>query len=541
MTLRLCQVPGPPAFPGAPGVAALLADCDGRGRHVPYPASREGLAAAAAEIGGAQFPRSEVADLLAAYQEEIGAPRAARDQAHRLRMPGCLAVVAGQQPGVAGGPLLVLYKALTAVALAREAEDLLGVPVVPLFWNASEDHDLAEMSLGAAPGPGGRLQAFRADLSAWEGGPAEAIGPHPVWQEPARAWLDGLAAGVYAPRPSEGWSAWTSRILAEELGPEGLVILEPRLLRPLAGPLFRRALAQAGRVAALLEESGRERPEGARAFPPQEGPLLFLLDQGRRRRILAEGDGFRPKGGGHVQAEVLLAAAAAEPERFSAHGALRPVVQNVLLPVVAQVLGPGELAYHVELLRFHASEFGAGRRMPLLWPRLSATVLDRRGRTAMERLGLSGAELFEPLEALKGLVAGRAGPAGGEEGLAARVRALGAEAAARLEALGPRLLALDPTLAVPVAKTAANLVRPAALLAEKVAAAEARVRGQEPEALERLHAWVHPGGRPQERVFSLAPFLAWWGAGSCRTLLSGLDLRGGRHCMLCAGVEEQGS
>jgi len=53
-------------------------------------------------------------------------------------------VTTGQQPGLFGGPLYSVYKALTAVRLARTLEELLGAPVLPLFWVASEDHDWDE-------------------------------------------------------------------------------------------------------------------------------------------------------------------------------------------------------------------------------------------------------------------------------------------------------------------------------------------------------------------------------------------------------------
>ncbi|MDH3224051.1 MAG: bacillithiol biosynthesis cysteine-adding enzyme BshC, partial [Gemmatimonadota bacterium] len=53
-------------------------------------------------------------------------------------------VTTGQQPGLFGGPLYSLYKALTAVRLAETLEHELGKPVMPLFWVASDDHDWAE-------------------------------------------------------------------------------------------------------------------------------------------------------------------------------------------------------------------------------------------------------------------------------------------------------------------------------------------------------------------------------------------------------------
>jgi uncharacterized protein YllA (UPF0747 family) len=59
--------------------------------------------------------------------------------------PGTIVVVAGQQPGLFGGPLYTMYKLLTAASLAREIQSATGVTVVPIFWIASDDHDFEEL------------------------------------------------------------------------------------------------------------------------------------------------------------------------------------------------------------------------------------------------------------------------------------------------------------------------------------------------------------------------------------------------------------
>src|SRR5580658_5411742 len=58
---------------------------------------------------------------------------------------GALTAVTGQQVGLFGGPLFSIFKALTAVKLAEQATAD-GVDCVPIFWLATEDHDLAEVN-----------------------------------------------------------------------------------------------------------------------------------------------------------------------------------------------------------------------------------------------------------------------------------------------------------------------------------------------------------------------------------------------------------
>ena len=85
-----------------------------------------------------------LAERLAHSQRALGQGVQAVENALRLAEPGVLAVVTGQQPGLLGGPLLTAHKAAGALALARALEAEHGVPVVPVFWLASEDHDLEE-------------------------------------------------------------------------------------------------------------------------------------------------------------------------------------------------------------------------------------------------------------------------------------------------------------------------------------------------------------------------------------------------------------
>ncbi len=51
----------------------------------------------------------------------------------------------GQQVGLFSGPAYTIYKALHAVRLA-EWLTANGIPAVPVFWLATEDHDFAEVN-----------------------------------------------------------------------------------------------------------------------------------------------------------------------------------------------------------------------------------------------------------------------------------------------------------------------------------------------------------------------------------------------------------
>ena len=419
--------------------------------------------------------------------------------------------------------------------LARGGDGLLGVPVVPVFWIASEDHDLDEVASASVPGRKGELSRFRADLSPWRGRPIASVEGADSWREPARRWLESVlpAPGersgldVYFPREGESWTGWFARILAATFGPEGLVLLDPTVLRPPARPLFTRALRRWRAIAGDIEASANERarPEGKPNFAPLEGPPLFLepAGEGKRLRILGSEGGFILRGGEETytveRMETLLAE---EVERFSPHAVLRPVVQNALLPVVAQVLGPGELAYQEELYRFLGSEAGAGRRMPVPWPRFSATLLDRSAEKTLKRFRIAPSDIPLP----EGDLLRRYTPTGG---LSERVRGKAEETRASLKAVREEALALDETLERPLRKAEDAVDKALEKLAGKLQAVEAAVKGFAPGKLLRFSGWTHPGGKAQERVFSSPSIPLLAGPGAFSSLLEAVDVFDHRH------------
>src|SRR5208337_4074967 len=112
----------------------------------------------AAKVRYADDRRAQVATVLERQNRSWGASSRSFENLARLRS-GAFALVTGQQVGLFGGPLFSILKALTAVRLADEAAKS-GVDCVPVFWLATEDHDLAEVNHVSLPGPGGAMRKF---------------------------------------------------------------------------------------------------------------------------------------------------------------------------------------------------------------------------------------------------------------------------------------------------------------------------------------------------------------------------------------------
>src|SRR5579862_9222162 len=133
--------------------STFLSDFAGVSQFYRHPPTAAGINEAAAQIHLDPVILRGVVDVLRQQNQEFGGDAATVRNLDRLR-DGAVAVVTGQQVGLFGGPAYSIYKALTAVHVARELTER-GVDAVPVFWLATEDHDLAEVDHCFLPKRGG--------------------------------------------------------------------------------------------------------------------------------------------------------------------------------------------------------------------------------------------------------------------------------------------------------------------------------------------------------------------------------------------------
>ena len=68
------------------------------------------------------------------------------DRIDALSSEGVYTITTGHQLQIGGGPLFFMYKILSAIRLAEEVNERSGkLTAVPVFWLASEDHDIEEI------------------------------------------------------------------------------------------------------------------------------------------------------------------------------------------------------------------------------------------------------------------------------------------------------------------------------------------------------------------------------------------------------------
>jgi bacillithiol biosynthesis cysteine-adding enzyme BshC len=462
--------------------------------------------------------------------EAVVAPHGVTASLARLREPGAVAVTTGQQPGLFTGPLYTVFKALSAVALARTLEGAWRRPVVPVFWLATDDHDFAESNHAAwVAGDGSLRECVLRER------PADAP-MLPMYREPlgdgVEAALAQFAADLDGASAKDEVIAWLGRhyrpeatvgssyagALAELLAPHGVVCLDAshRALKQQAAPLLMEALAKSASMEAPLAALAAELAE-RRADPGvvvgDGATLVFLEGAQGRDRLVRSGDGFvtRRSGERFTMAE-LSAIAAAEPERLSPNVLLRPVVESSILPTVAYVAGPGELRY-LALTPPVYEALGVSRQLPV--PRWSGVIVEPRVDRVLAKFGIELPELLEAEGVAEARIVRDQLPED-VTGPLARLR----EAIEReYSALARGAASVDPTLEKSVLGSRGNALHGLQDVEKKVMQHLKRRRETELAQVSRARTAVRPGGRPQERVVTIGSFLARLGPGLLDALL----------------------
>ena len=476
-------------------------------------------------------PNPELADLLAAQNHAFHAGSAAIAHIEHLRH-GARAVVTGQQVGLFGGPLYTLYKAASAVRLARDASASTGIPHVPVFWLATEDHDFAEVDHVAFPGSDRALQTVRlgdAAGSAAEhpgrntGAPVGALRlGHQVEAALAEARLLlgdcaewELLQRCY--RPEATFASAFAQWLASTFREQGLIVFDPagRAAHALGARVLGAAIRDAAQLETLLLD--RNKALEARGYHCQvlvkEGSsLLFLLagdaenEPHTRLPLKHRPDGSWTAGHSVYSTNDLLGILALEPERLSPNALLRPVFQDAILPTAAYIGGPAEIAYFAQNSVLH--QHILARQTPVL-PRLSVTLIEARDAATMEHDGIDLPEIFRaPLEEMTQRVGARNMPAEGKRHL----QAAGSAMAAELDTLTAWMRGVDPGLGKSAEVAASKMRYQMSRLRRLAARFELEKNTGIRRRVAALYAGIYPGGHLQERSVGAAAALARHGA-----------------------------
>ncbi len=458
--------------------------------------------------------RRELAAELAVANRGYGHPEA-DVLARKLADPATRVVVTGQQPGLFGGPLYTIAKAVAAARWAAELEAA-GEPAVAVFWIATEDHDWAEVSSAVVPTPEGlRTIDLGPDPEPLAPAGMRALGPMvaEVLRELAAAvpgerygeWLAQLGRWY---RPDARFGEAFARLMAALLGARCPLLLDAMhpALKTAQRPWLRRVIEQRAAIEEALARQDalvESRGHVLQVHPQRGASPLFLLSRGERRRIEWRGAsewGLRGRDDSGGTVDDLLRIVDENPGVVSPGVLARGAIQDAVIGTFLQILGPGELSYMAQVAAVYpVLEVEA----PWVALRPQTLVLEGHQIEKLEELGIGLADLLGDQQRLD-----RALTRGGDGDFVAPVRA---RVEAALDELRGPALAADPNLERPYEKTREQIFRALDTFGEKAIAAAARRNEVVARRVDQLRETCLPLGRLQERVIAAAHFQGKYG------------------------------
>jgi bacillithiol biosynthesis cysteine-adding enzyme BshC len=501
-------------------------------RFYPHPPNMDAVRQVASRLDYPKERRSEVAGILREQNAAFGAGSATASNLEKLER-GAVAVVSGQQVGLFGGPAYAIYKALTAIRIAEELRAS-GIDAVPIFWMATEDHDLDEVR-HVTWFDSGKLIKF--ELAADAAVVGRPVGQVPLGSAveadvkkavellsgPASETLSEILRASY--RPEETYGSAFGKLFARIFAEQGLILLDPldARLHRMAAPLYRKAIEDRDELNEKLLTRGAELEKAGydvQVKVTARSTLLFTIRDGVRQPLTSSNSHLQ-RGDTSWTREEALRLAESSPEMFSANALFRPVVQDYLLPTAAYLGGPAEIAYFAQSSVIYEHVLG---RMPVILPRAGFTILDAKAEKLLQKYGLCIENLWAGPQELRRKMESVSLPTA----LADNFDRDKAQMEKTLAELAGQIEKLDPTLGGAV-NTARNKISfQLEKLRRKTGRALDHRSGLLVEFEQFLQNLLYPNKALQSRELCFLPFLARWGMEGLSELqkLSGSDTLG---------------
>ncbi len=451
-----------------------------------------------------------------------------------------VAIVTGQQVGLFTGPLYTIYKTLTTLKLVESlSERYPEYGFVPVFWLEGEDHDIEEVNSVNVVTATNELHQHRYELKRPSG--EENLGA--VGKIEFDESIESLFANIeqdltqteFRPKVLElfrtayqkgmSFNRAFAHLMNVLLENSGLIFLDPndKALKRLLAPLFRKELTEMPRHCQLVIDQSAELEKQYQAQVKPKSLNLFFFHRGGRYLLEPKGDSYSLKGTRqHLTKEFVTQALEESPEMFSPNVVLRPLCQDWLLPTLAYVAGPAEIAYFAQLKPLYEA---VDLPYPIIYPRASATIVEEKSDKILERFSISFLDIVQNLDAVKEKVASQVAELDLNEAFGGTL----VPVQEALEGLTPVLQKIDPTLVGALENVTKKTISNLEGLKQRAVAAQIRQHEVSVKQVYRLAILLYPNSNFQERELNVLYFLNKYGMEFLRWLYGELKIDCFRH------------
>jgi len=466
------------------------------------------------------------------------------DRAHyyldQLQHPRCVMVVTGQQLGLLASPLYTIYKSLTTIKLVERLNGICPEAIfIPVFWLESEDHDYDEVNhFGLWDNEFNPQQLIYGGSSRGK----VSLRHYQMGAEITQL-LDNLKSSIlpteFTPellssiteifKPGQNW-VYAARLFLKYLFEDmGLLFFQPgdKKIKKLSSSFFDLLLEKSADTTRIFADTsddllGRGYANQVPVIPGKTF-IHFENESGQREHLYSDSDGFYLKDSARrfskEQAKKLINRF---PDRVSSSVISRPLLQSWLLPVVAYVAGPAEIAYWAQLGNLFNS---LNLRMPVVYPRITATLIEpkiarfiQKHQPDIEHIVLRKTDFLHDYFKTTWKVSGN--------DPIQNLRVLLSE---KSEDIRKYIQNLDPTLLGVSEKVFQRISDQIDLLQDKMIKAREQKESQLTSHLEQIHQAIFPDQQPQERYISIIYFLNKFGPGITGKISAGLQVETFQH------------
>ncbi|NHM29692.1 bacillithiol biosynthesis cysteine-adding enzyme BshC [Neobacillus terrae] len=364
------------------------------------------------ELENRTFPRKVLGEHIEAYMSRFPSSPAVKSSIEKLKQENSAVIIGGQQAGILTGPLYTIHKVISIIKMAEQKETELGIPVVPVFWIAGEDHDFQEVNHVFVP-VGQKADKWIYPERVLQ---KKMVSDITIDEEICLSWAQNLIKNFGETdhtnsilemledslKQSESFTDFFATVIMEFYKDYGLLIIDSANpnLREIEKEFFEKQINHHDSITVSLLEQQREISKKGFSLTleaTENAANIFYYEPMLQERILLEYDRTQDRFIGKngvlsFSKKELIRVLADSPERLSNNVVTRPLMQDFLFPTLGFIAGPGEIAYWAELKKvFEHFEI----KMPPIIPRLNITLLDRSVETDIEELELELAEVLQ--------------------------------------------------------------------------------------------------------------------------------------------------
>lgn len=473
--------------------------------------------------------RIKICSILENYNKNIGCGKKTLENIDKLRSKKSIVVIGGQQPGLMTGPLFMIFKIMTVLKLSNFFQKELEIPVIPCFWNASDDDSADQVdNLNII---NGEISDVKLDLSGFdrrtrysdinltEDRFRDVIEKledvlYPTGFKPGIIdFLKNSLSDIMKNCPNDvsriNIATFFSGLVTRMFSEQGLVLVDPASadLKKLTRDLLKFDISNHEKINLLINSTGKKlNGSGYHSQLNSIGEILdfFYCKEGVRKRIYPDNKDSFKIGSKIYNKKEFLDLIESSPSDISLNVVLRPLLQDSVLPVLSSICGPGEISYFAQIKPVYDLY---GLKMPIIYPRFSATIIEKKINKLLKKLKITDEMLVPDEEEMTKQVIRKKL----DIDLEGSMLALEKDISERLAESEKVFLDIEMNISDSFDRIKRNLKKEIKVLSKKLYSGLKKQDEFVLGSIKRVYANIFPGGNLQEREINIFSYLNKYG------------------------------